>query len=178
MNIEDQLQYFKSHPPRCVAKLRPREVPAPDFAFDGHGEELNTHFELGCPSCSETGLAIVGPTHDGPDLAGEIGSPYRVQCSSCESQSSLFDTESDGYDGELGHGSGYANATGPITKFPCACGDSTTFANVTARFEYSSDLFDDDYKGKPRQDLFSWFTLTGVCESCGKLRCIADFECA
>jgi hypothetical protein len=180
MKIEEQLAYYRAHPPRCIAKLRPVEGPAPKFDFDGHGEILNTYFQVGCPACGERELAITGHKfQDAEDPTLEsLMSPFQLQCPRCQSVTTVFDTDKDGYDAELGHGSGYERATGPAVSYTCGCGTETSFATITARFEYPSDLFDDFFKDKLREDLFSWFTLTASCKSCGTLSCVADFECA
>ena len=37
----DQLAYYQSHHPRCIAGFHVSPVTFPDVQFDGHGEELN-----------------------------------------------------------------------------------------------------------------------------------------
>jgi len=52
--------------------------------------------------------------------------------------------------------------------------------DVFARFEYSYELFEDDFPefAGREQDLFSWFSLLGKCRRCSQLLAVADFECA
>jgi hypothetical protein len=52
--------------------------------------------------------------------------------------------------------------------------------DVFARFEYSYELFEDDFPefAGREQDFFSWFSLLGKCRRCSQLLAVADFECA
>src|SRR5215468_12260547 len=46
----DQVSYFRSHPPRCIAGFTSTPVALPGVTFDGHGSLINSVFSLTC-SC-------------------------------------------------------------------------------------------------------------------------------
>jgi hypothetical protein len=64
-----------------------------------------------------------------------------------------------------------------IIKCECSNCKNTSF-EVFARFEYPTDLFDEPlFEGK-EQELFSWFTGIGKCNTCSTISLFIDFECA
>lgn len=105
--------------------------------------------------------------------------PLALRCESCGAITELIDTDIHGYDAELGHGPCTMRGQGQRSEFACdLCGPAPM--DVVVRFEYSEDLFDDefkDFRGR-EQDLFSWFTVLGRCSGCPRLITVADFECA
>ena len=44
----EQLAYYRSHPPRALSGLRATPIEV-EFQFDGHGEPINSIFEVACP---------------------------------------------------------------------------------------------------------------------------------
>jgi len=64
-------------------------------------------------------------------------------------------------------------------KETCECSNCKhTVFEVFARFQYSSDLFDDPYFEGKEQEFFSWFTGIGKCNNCSTISVFIDYECA
>jgi len=150
------------------------------MTFDGHGEEINTLFQLKC-SCGHSRSRVLGHYWRNPDYGNLIVfiGPVALRCDLCGRVAELIDTDIHGYDAECGHGSVTNRGQGERAEFKCEkCGASSM--EVSIRFEYPDDLFSDDFKkfhGR-QQDLFSWVTILGKCHSCCQMNTITDFECA
>lgn len=194
----DQAEYFRNHPPRCIAGFKVQSTALSEARFDGHSsksqldfdvpgevtidapEHLNTVFSLSC-NCGGSQHYIHGYRWTNPDFHDAIVflSPLVLECSACGKMTDLLDTDVHGYDGELGHGTATARALGHRVVFECPdCGRRPI--QIFVRFEYPDDLFDDDFpefQGR-QQDLFTWFSLLGRCATCSQLLPVADFECA
>jgi hypothetical protein len=177
MTNEEMKVYFKSTPPKCIAKLNPKQIERTGTNLDGHGEDLNTFFQLVCDCESDTGQ-ISGYSWNNPDFNNEnvFISPYSFICTKCQRNELVFDSDIHGYDGEF---TGYpctARGEGEKKNFSCKCGCQEF--KVTVRFEYPDDLFDDeDFEGR-QQDAFTWFNILGECKNCSAQITIADIECA
>jgi hypothetical protein len=68
---------------------------------------------------------------------------------------------------------------GPRSYFACdKCGvrPVTAFAPFEHSGEELADSFIDEFPNA--QDYFSWFSLVGTCDGCGRTLNVADFECA
>ena len=177
MDSAQMLEYFETHPPRNIAGFTTMSVTFPDIQFDGHGEELNPAFWIKC-KCGSDQHRI-----HGFKFIVEGGyiflSPLEVECPKCSLSSGLLDTDSHGYDSELGHGSATRRAEGEATQFSCATCSGVNF-NTFLRYEYPQDLFDGsfDATGKAKEDLYTWVTCVGRCSGCQAIWIVADFECA
>jgi hypothetical protein len=194
----DQAGYFKSHPPRCIAGFTAKAAELRGVNFDGHSsvskakgdappgvtiegpEHINPVFALSC-SCGNKRHYIHGHRWTNPDFHNAVVflSPLVLECAACRKMTDLLDTDTHGYDAELGHGSATARAKGDRVVYECpTCGRQPLEPFV--RFEYPDNLFDRDspaFAGR-EQDLFSWFSLVGVCAQCNAMLSVADFECA
>jgi hypothetical protein len=178
-SISEMLDFFQQNPPSCLNDFLATPTESKDLLFDGHGEELNSFFSIRCKECSGDSFHVHGFNWTNPD-SGEtffIG-PVEVVCGSCKSTHILFDISKHGYDAELEHGCCSATNEGEAAEVQCTCGSISN--HLVARFEYTDDLFDDDFseaKGH-ESDFFSWFSLFGKCENCGIQEEILDYECA
>jgi hypothetical protein len=194
----DQVSYFRSHPPRCIAGFAATPVTLHGVELDGHPsisqlnvtvpsvnidapEHINPVFVLAC-SCGSRqhfvrGFRWINP--DNLDGAPVFLSPLSLECTACGKQTDLIDTDAHGYDAELGHILATARGRGNPTVHECPeCGRQPS--EVFARFEYPDDLFDGDFPeftGR-EQDLFTWFSLLAKCCRCSQLLAVTDFECA
>ena len=149
--------------------------------FDGHGEALNPVFQVRCKCGHDKGI-IKGYFWVNPDNADNrvlFMSTISVTCAECGTTRELIDTDKHGHDVEIGGFSCTGRSQGTEGSYQCAkCGSENM--EVFMRFEYSEELFDDDFveaRGR-EQDLFSWFSLHGRCGECGTTADITDFECA
>jgi hypothetical protein len=193
----DQLAYYRTHPPRCIAGFRAQPVRMPGVVFDGHASvsdsnacvagvriegssHVNPIFWLYC-TCGCDSHFVLGYYWRNPDYHNELVfvGPLALRCGTCGKVTELFDSAVHGYDAETGGMSASYRGEGERAQFVChRCGPRQV--QVFARFEYPDDLFEPsskEFRGR-EQDLFSWFSLVGKCEQCGRLMEVADCECA
>jgi hypothetical protein len=106
-------------------------------------------------------------------------SPLAFRCGSCGNVTELFDTAIHGYDAEIGGIQTNYRGVGKRAEFACdKCGPRQL--HVFVRFEYPDDLFSpycQEFRGR-EHEMFSWFSVIGNCEGCGRLLQVTDFECA
>lgn len=175
------IPYFEQRPPRCLDGFGVSPTKIAGYAWDGHGEPVNAVFVLNC-ACGHGHFHVLGhyvknssPKREWTVFVGPIG----LKCDSCEKVTELIDTDSHGYDAELGHGSVTLSGQGERVPFACEkCGVKAM--EIIVRFEYTPDVLGEDFsdfRGR-EQDLFTWFTLLGRCEGCDKLLTVTEFECA
>jgi hypothetical protein len=173
----DQVNYFRSHPPRCIAGFISTQVALPGGKCDGN-RPLSV-FALAC-SCGSGQHFVHGFWWRNPDFHDTLVflSPLSLECAACGKRTDLIDTDVHGYDGEVGD-SATARGLGRPAVYECPkCGRQPL--EVFAGFNYTEDLFDDDFvefAGR-EQDLFDWFSLSGKCCRCSQLLAVTDFECA
>ncbi len=177
--MPNDLDYFMSHPPRCLERFRARALAEglSNVIFDGHGEEWNPVFAITC-ACGGTEFRISGYALTEPDCSLFL-SPLEACCTKCGQGAPLLDTDVHGYDAELGHGSCSRRAEGTPDQFRCP-GCSAERGLLFTRFEFTQDLFDgsfDDVQVE-KEDLFTWVTCVSRCSSCAQDNIVADFECA
>jgi hypothetical protein len=194
----DQVSYFRSHPPRCIAGFTALPTQLPKVEFDGHvsrsqlkfevpsgvtieaPEHINPVFTLSC-KCGSGRHYVHGYRWTNPDFHNVIVflSPLVLECVACGKMTDLLDTDIHGYDAELGLVTATVRAEGDRVVFECpTCGPQPLDAFV--RLEYPDDLFSVDFPeftGR-EQDLFTWFSLIGRCQQCFQMLAVADFECA
>jgi hypothetical protein len=168
---------IRSTPPRCLEGFALRPSRLKGVVFDGHGEPLNKVYQLAC-ACGHDRFRVLGH-HVMNQRTPVFVSPLALECAACGKLTELIDTDVHGYDAELGHGSATIRGTGPRTPFACdTCGVRPMTAH--ARFEHSSETLEDStgaFSGN-EQNLFTWFSLVGQCDGCGRVLHVADFECA
>lgn len=175
----NQLDYFRSHPPKCTSAFAATCIDVPDIQWDGHGEETNAVFSLGC-RCGGESFEVLGYKWRNPDYDNMevLLSPIELKCRGCATSQVVFDSAEHGYDAALGHGSSTMRAEGTPGSYGCSCGSSAF--NPLARFEYPADLFDGDFDDFPggKEELFTWASIAVKCVKCSHLAIPCDFECA
>lgn len=177
--MEDQLKYFENNPPACLDNYLIKATDNENLVFDGHGEETNPIFNIAC-KCGSEEYIVHGYNWINPDTKKTyfIG-PLELECTKCNSIKEFFDIEKHGYDSQFGHGCYSASGEGKESSYQCNNCNGTIF-KLIARFEYTSDLFDDDFpeaRGREKE-LFTWFSLHGRCSACSSLIEICDYECS
>ena len=174
----DQAEYFRTHPPRCIAGFTATPTELPDVQFDGHGEPHNPVFSLAC-SCGSRHLKVHGHRWSDPDSGRVLlVSPLSAECAACGRHTDLFDAGIHGWDGELGNSLERRAEGEPVVDDCGRCGQQV--AELFTRFEYPADLFggnSPEFAGR-EQDLFTWFSLVGRCCACGQMLGFANVECA
>jgi hypothetical protein len=175
--MDNQAAYFETHPPKCIAAYIAEPTQLADVTFDGHGEQLNPTFAIGC-QCGHRRFIVLGHYTTNRDILIYV-SPLALRCESCHAITELLDTDVHGYDAELGHGATTIRVEGEFEEFKCdQCGPIPM--EIYTRFEYPDDLFDDDMpecRGR-EQELFTWFSLHARCSGCSRMLDVTDFECA
>ena len=178
--MEDQIDFYSRNPPSCIDGFDVEYTSTDNLELDGHGEEINPAFKLAC-ECGNTELTILGHYWSNPETRETFFvSPLSAKCSECSIETSIFDIQKDGYDTVLGHGCYSAYGEGKAEPYKCASCHKPTKFEAIARFEYTDDLFDDDFeeaRGREKE-LFTWFSLHGHCSSCSSNVTISEDECA
>lgn len=196
---EDQIAYYKEHPPKCVDGFLSKPAWLEHIQFDGHGfsgrypddliPNLNIVFAINC-QCGGSNHSIVAD-FDHYDISPNqnlvFAVKYYMECSSCHSRHLFFDPSLHGYDAETFRMEGVSlsdyvepdPSRGEHETINCQCSNCNNSSfEVFARFEYSADLFEEsDFAGK-EQELFSWFTGIGKCRTCLTINQFIDCECA
>jgi hypothetical protein len=167
--LAEQLAHYRANPPRAIRGLRANAIEV-DWRFDGHGEPVNSVFELACPCGGTRFTATCGLDEDGRSC-----SPIAIECASCETKHDVFDEAKHGYDAELG----MAGSFEPVGSDDLVSTDVDAPHEVIVRFEYCSDqLGDPGRQGEREHDLFSWFTLLARDSETKQLAFLFDAECA
>ncbi|HET6881455.1 MAG TPA: hypothetical protein VFI31_14935 [Pirellulales bacterium] len=194
----DQKEYYRNHPPRCIAGFGVQSAELPEVQFDGHPsfsdikgkfpglqieapEHINTIFLLSC-RCGSDKHHVIAHAWANPEQPDQFVflSPIALRCVACRTVTELLDTAVHGHDAELGNGSATMRAQGKREEVECAGCDLHKILQVFVRFEYPDDLLAEqvtEHKGR-QQDLFTWFSLVARCAKCGSLLPVADYECA
>ena len=166
--VADQIAHYRAHPPRSLEGLRATPIDV-DWKFDGHGEPVNAVFELAC-ACGGTKFCAMCDA----DADHMVCSPISLHCDACEAVYEIFDSGTDGYDGEAGDLPG-DDGEGP---YDLETHEVDEPFEAVVRYEYPSDhLGDPDYAGR-EHNLYSWFTLLARDPETKKLEHLYDFECA
>jgi len=194
MNPKD---YFRNHPPRNIAGYNIQSADIPGFRFDGHPaiseirakmpglpihgpENFNTIFQISC-TCGSDRYYIIGFEWLNPDFNNTklLLSPLSLRCVACDKVTDLFDSQIHGYDAELGNGSSTERGKGIKTEYGCPQCDRQAL-QIYVRYEHSDELlkYNDPKSGEQPQNLYSWFSLVGKCNSCSQYYPVTDFECA
>lgn len=184
-DLEAQRQHFQSIAPSCLEEFYTKPAKLESHEFDGHGEELNSYWEIICRCGSEHFSLEAYSVIIQDSLIKEpvLASPIRVICDDCDSAKTIFDSNLHGYNPVACGGS--CSIYGPdisgSTKFVHSCRlCNGTSHKVSMRFEYPGDLFDDgmdEFKGR-ETELFTWFSCLINCLGCGTRVDFASFECA
>jgi hypothetical protein len=153
--FDEQIAYYSSKPPASFSHLRLTPIPMPDHPFDGHGEPVNSVFEIAC-TCG--GQEFIASAHEGE--GGWSTDPLSIRCNACGLEQVVFNYCLHGYDGALGH---YGEPKPPTTSRIVLTGEDIGQPpyRIAVRFEYPSDILGDDgfkdWKGR-EGELYSWFT--------------------
>ena len=174
----EDLTYVRQHPPKCLTAFRTAAAVCTD-RLDGHGESVNSFFEVHCPCGSKEHQVLCYPLVHPESREVVLVGPIALRRKKCRRTNELFDATQHGYDAEHGTAPTCLRGEGERTAFGCPDCASTKFGVVT-RFEYSSEgLYDDDERLVARaEDYFTWFTLLGQCGGCSKETHIVEIECA
>ena len=177
--MTEHFKFLQNHPPRCLDNYITTPYDGKVVVIDGHGTEWNTFFQLQC-SCGGKTHSVLGHYWENPESGAVffIG-PIATRCSTCGVVNELFDIKIHGYDAELGYGCFSERGEGDKSTFECSGTTETSFVLI-ARFEYTDDLFDDDFNEAKgiEKELFTWFSLHGKFHQDGEHLEICDYECA
>lgn len=157
-----------SLPPRCLLPYTYRQI-APADASLPRNVDFNS-FELMCP-CGNQEWHLNGYWFGNKE---DFIGPLETQCTGCNAQQELIDTQKDGHDAEIGDSYG-AQGTGTRTVWCChECNSSA--GRLIASFGYH---FEPDAEVALRpQDYFDAFILTHVCKSKHGTVQVTMFDCA
>src|SRR5262249_30166319 len=90
--LEEQLAFYRGHPPDALDGLGCKAISLPDYQFDGHGDPVNAIFEVLC-RCGSKRFAATGWV----DEDNDIGPPVTLFCDECEEVYDIFDQAKHGF---------------------------------------------------------------------------------
>ena len=174
--------YAIDEPPNCIKEFK--ATPKDPEQEDRPSAFLT--FELGCSRCGAGEFQLTAFPLVAPDPSPYYGvspgetlqrPPHRLECSSCGHSSVLFDLRRHGYDGVLGHGSGYETGGEGEEEVPLPEGPFSI--EVTFGFSIEMDELREiaEEAGISPSDLFDWITITGKPANDG-IEFELDYECA
>lgn len=167
--VADQLAHYRSHPPGAIRALGVTPLETIDWRFDGHGEPVNSIFELACPCGSRLFTPMCGV-----DETNEVCPPISLECDACEAAFEVFDANAHGWNAVMcgdryDEPERYCELEGEVVVAP---------HEIVVRFEHgSSDLGDPELAGR-EQEVFSWFTLLARDPETKQLEQLFEWECA
>lgn len=169
--LAEQLAFYRGHPPRALAKLSAAAIEELDWTFDGHGEPVNSIFELTC-SCGSKLFTVTCGIEAGEDV-NEVAPPIGLECSACEEAFDVFDPSQHGWDAVM-----CGDTYDEPEAYDELVGEIDAPHEVVVRFEHASDtLGDPDLEGRA-QDVFTWFTLLARDPATRRLEQLFEWECA
>lgn len=195
----DWKEYLRTHPPRCLSgfdvvstslpEQRPSGHPSAEDMADIVGqypnvtinapEIFNPVFRLNC-KCGEDEFLVHGYLWHNEHYKKDVFiSPLRLECTSCQKKTDLFNAEIHGYDREIGFYPGPDDRQDQPNVFDCeTCGRVPM--QIFVQLEYTDDLFGDDIPEADgrQEDFFGWFSVFGLCSECSELQEVTNFECA
>jgi hypothetical protein len=196
---QNQVAYYESHPPSCLAGFAVQPTSLPDVEFDGHGasgdssngfiECPNILFKINCSCGGHAHRLIAEATVDPIDYYNEsvCAGRYWLQCAACRAAKVLFDASLHGYDqeadrmrnrGDEPEGGGPSQGgEGEKVDYRCRACQADAF-QIIARYEYNPFTFDDPDFARHAQDFFSWFSVVAECVRCSEIHMAVDQECA
>jgi len=141
-----------------------------------YGDEYRI-FGIAC-TCGNTDIQVMGVRLKGLDI---LGDPIFIACPKCQGQFLVFDSEDQGYDGEVGQVNAvYSEFDNEILLATCAhCGGS--IHELTLSFEYTveeAEFRGPDALTQRPVDLFTYLTGNIRCRTCGRVTEILQFETA
>ncbi len=172
--LDEQIQYYQANPPSSFNALKLTSSALADYPFDGHGEPINSIFDVACV-CG--GRNFVAYAHDRDDEWRD--DPISLKCASCGRESRVFDARKDGYDGALGHNTYIEPRTTDRVELTDVELGAPPY-RLVVRFEHLSDVLGGDFsewKGR-ESDLYSWFTLVAISRSGEVAATLFERECA
>lgn len=166
--LADQLVFYDAHPPRCLDGFACAPITLPELLFDGHGEPVNSIFELAC-ACGGKRFTVLGHVEN-----NVIASPIELECADCDATRLVFDARKHGWNGALGLNGHWevgdqVEELGDVIEAP---------HHVIVRFEHGSETLGDAEWKDREQDLFNWITVVARDPETGELGIVFDDECA
>jgi hypothetical protein len=170
--LAEQLAFYRSHPPRALGTLSATAVEHVDWTFDGHGEPVNSIFELAC-ACGGTLFTATCGIAIGDD-GNEVAPPIGIACDACEAAYEIFDPSEHGWDAvmcgdELDEPDAFDDLEGDAIAAP---------HEVVVRFEHGSNTLGDPALAGREPDVFTWFTLLARDPATGRYEQLFEWECA
>jgi hypothetical protein len=170
--LTEQLAFYRSHPPSALGDLRAAAVEHIDWKFDGHGEPVNSIFELACPCGSKLFTATCGIQTS--DDINEVSPPIGVECDACEAAFDVFDPSEHGWNAVL-----CGDTFDEPEAYDDLEGDDIAAPHeVIVRFEHGSETLGDPELVGREQDVFTWFTLLARDPDTKRLEQLFEWECA
>lgn len=168
LSHDEQIAFYRAHPPSCLDGLKVTSIESLDFVFDGHGSPINSIFELACPCGSRSFWLECYVDPDGDD----VNTPISIQCEAddCDAgERVIYDRNKHGYDGRAGDL--------PVEHGPDAYQtDIGEPYGIIVRFEYSVDALG-EHPGEDHE-MFSWITIVIRHPETGQLGLMFHDECA
>lgn len=170
--LADQLAHYRSHPPSALREIRATPIESIEWTFDGHGEPVNSIFELACTCGSKLFTPTCGLA-SGDDV-NEVGPPIWLECAVCDVAVEVFNPSTHGWNAVM---------CGDSYDAPIVTGElegEVVMAphEIVVRFEHGSeDLGNPEIAGR-EQDVFSWFTLLARDPETLEFEQLFDWECA
>jgi len=170
--LAEQLAFYRSHPPRALGNLRATALEQLDWQFDGHGEPVNSIFELACPCGGNLFNATCG-VETGDD-GNVVSPPIGIECEACEAAFDIFDPGEHGWNAvmcgdKFDEPDAYDDLEGADIAAP---------HEIVVRFEHASESLGDPELAGREQDVFSWFTLLARDPESKQLEQLFEWECA
>ena len=138
-------------------------------------DELAVTRALACSCGGRTGRLIAGEPFEGMWL-----DPLAFACESCGREVIFFDSDRDGYDGRLGHGTTHLQATS-LAAIACpGCGGSSLKVRCELIHNIEASELDDMLGDRAHllSDYFDALVVTAECASCGGDIHVGDWELA
>jgi hypothetical protein len=132
--IADQLAHYRSHPPSALRDLRAMPIESIDWQFDGHGEPVNSIFQLGC-RCGSTLFTPTCGLELGED-ENTMGPPIWVECAACDAAFEVFDAGAHGWNAVM---CGDQDSSPPTVTGDLESQVLVAPHEIIVRFEHGSD---------------------------------------
>lgn len=175
------IEHTYKFPPRCIKALNPTRIDAlPTNVSDFPG----AYFSISC-SCGEKEVHASGYNRKSECYPEQefFGHTVSIECPVCQQITRLFDSQEDGYNGEVDKQEGVCRAAeeGNLVRYETSCCGQTLLQFVVF-FSYQIEDFEKIFAGmegvnRP-QDFFDCLALYGRCLSCGSWESVTNFECA
>jgi DNA-directed RNA polymerase subunit RPC12/RpoP len=131
---------------------------------------------LACPCGSRTGRLLAGERFEDALWLD----PLSFACDACGKTVNFFDSDRDGYDGRLGHGTTQYQATETAAIACPGCGASSLKVQCDLVHNIDASELDEMLGDKAHllSDYFDWLRVDAECASCGHRFEVGDWELA